>query len=391
MDERVEFIGLYLRGDYLMSELCREFGISRKTGYKYVERYRSRGIEGLVDCSRAARSHPNAVSEERVEGIIALRGLHQSWGPRKLRAWLMRHHPEVIWPASSTIGEILRRHGLVVPRRRSRRSVPYSEPFLGYDSPNDVWCADFKGWFRTGDGCRCDPFTLTDGHSRFLLRCQAVIKPDHMYVKPLFDAAFREYGLPRAIRTDNGPPFATITLGGLSKLSVEWIRLGIAPERIDPGEPSQNGRHERMHRTLKQETAKPPKASLRAQQQAFDCFRKEYNYERPHEALDQMTPGDFYSCSQRQLPLRLPEIEYPDHYVLRKVHSQGDLRWRSRQIYLSETLAGETVGLEQVSDRTWNIYFATLTLATLDDFTLQIQRPRPRKKNNYKQDNKEKN
>lgn len=384
MDERVEFIGLYRRGDYSMSELCREFGISRKTGYKYLERYRDKGIEGLVDCSRAPGRHPNAVPEEHVEEIITLRGSHPSWGPRKLGAWLIRHHPEVTWPAPSTIGEILSRHGLVVPRRRSRRSVPYSEPFVGYNSPNDVWCADFKGWFRTGDGSRCDPFTLTDGYSRFILRCQAVIRPDYTYVRPLFYAAFREYGLPRAIRTDNGPPFVTTTLGGLSRLSIEWIKLGIIPERIEPGKPAQNGRHERMHRTLKQETAKPPKPNPRTQQLAFDHFRREYNYERPHEALSQKVPADMYSLSPRQLPLRLSEIDYPDHYVLRKVHSQGDLRWKNRQIHLSETLAGETVGFEQVSDSSWDIYFATLKLATFDDQTLKMEKTRTGKRTRIK-------
>lgn len=384
MDERVEFIGMYLGGDYTVSELCHEFGISRVTGYKYIDRYREEGVEGLVDCSRAPQRHPNAISDGHVEVIVSLRGKHPTWGPRKLRAWLMRHHPETTWPASSTIGEILKRHGLVVPRRRSRRTVPYSEPFVGCDSPNDVWCADFKGWFRTGDGCRCDPFTLTDAHSRFILRCQAVVRPNYTYVKPLFDAAFREFGLPGAIRTDNGPPFATTTLRGLSKLSIEWIKLGIIPERIDPGEPSQNGRHERMHLTLKQETAKPPKLSLRAQQKAFDHFLKEFNNERPHEALDQMTPADIYSPSPRQLPLRLPEVEYPDYYVLRKVHPQGDLWWKGKQIYFSETLAGETVGLEQVSDRTWNIYFATLKLATLDDFTYKINKFNPERRKKIK-------
>lgn len=299
---------------------------------------------------------------------------------------MIRHHPETTWPVSSTIGEILKRHGLVVPRRRSRRTVPCNEPFVGYDSPNDVWCADFKGWFRTGDGSRCDPFTLTDGHSRFILRCQAVTKPDYTYVKPLFDAAFQEYGLPRAIRTDNGPPFVTTTLGGLSRLSIEWIKLGIIPERIEPGKPAQNGRHERMHRTLKEETAKPPKSNLRAQQRAFDLFLKEFNYERPHEALNQLTPADIYSASPIQLPLRLPEIVYPDYYVLRKVHSQGDLRWRNKQIHLSKTLAGETVGLEQISDRVWNIYFATLKLATLDDFTCKIEKLYPERRKKTKKE-----
>jgi len=380
MDQRVEFIGMYRRGEYTISELCREFGISRTTGYKYLDRYREGGLEGLLDRSRAPHRHPNAVPEEIVETILAVRGSHRTWGARKLRAHLMDRHSGRRWPAASTIGEILKRHGLVVPRRRTRRTVPYSRPFLGYDSANDVWCADFKGWFKTGDGSRCDPFTLTDGYSRFILRCQAVIRPNYTYVKPLFDAAFREYGLPCAIRTDNGSPFATTTIGGLSRLSIEWIRLGIVPERIDPGKPAQNGRHERMHRTLKQETAKPPEDSLSAQQKAFDHFQRVFNFVRPHEALDMMTPADLYSPSERQMPLRLPEIEYPDWYILRKVHSQGDIRWKNRQIYLSETLAGETVGLEQVSDRIWNIYFATLKLATLDALTYKVERIKTKKR-----------
>ena len=366
MDERLRFIGLCLGKENGMSALCGSFGISRKTGYKWLSRYRERGVEGLEDESRASHRHVNSVSPEVESEIVRLRGLHPHWGSRKLRSWFLSHRRRELWPAASTIGEILRRHGLVVRRRCRRKSPPYQEPFIGCDRPNAVWCADFKGWFRTGDGSRCDPFTLTDAYSRYLLRCQAVVRPDYESVRPLFQAAFQEYGLPAAIRTDNGSPFATVSVGGLSKLSIEWIKLGIIPERIAPGHPEQNGRHERMHRTLKAETATPASANLRRQQHRFDRFRQEYNGERPHEALGQKPPAQLYTPSFRPWPCRLPEIVYPDHYLLRKVHHRGDLRCRNTSIYLSETLIGETLGLDQQDERLFDVYFSWLKLGTLD-------------------------
>jgi transposase InsO family protein len=386
MDERIKFIGYYLKKEWSFSMLCREFGISRKTGYKYVNRYHKSGLDGLKDLSRAPYNHLNAVSPEIEEVILSLRSAHPTWGPRKLRAWLQSHQPLLNCPASSTMGEILKRHGLSVPRRRVHRTPPYTEPFAGCSSPNDVWCADFKGWFLTGDGCRCNPLTISDASSRFLIRCQAVDRPDFGHVKPIFEAAFLEHGLPLAIRTDNGVPFATITLGGLSQLSIWWLKLGIVPERIKPGHPEQNGRHERMHRTLKQETANPPKQTLRTQQMAFDRFRQEYNYERPHEALNQQPPGKSYGDSLRPYPLIIPEIVYPDYMKIRKVHHQGDLRWRGRQIYLSHSFAREYVGLNQIDDRFYDIYFDNIKLATLDDYTLKIIRPSHLRKTRKKKD-----
>ncbi len=380
MDERMKFMGLYLQGDWSMAELCCQFGIERKTGYKWVHRYAQEGFAGLAERSRAPRHHPNAVRPEVEAALVALRGRRPRWGPKKLRVKLEREEPTVAWPSCSTIGEILRRHGLVVPRRRKRRTPPYTEPFVTSVQPNDVWSADFKGWFRTGDGSRCDPFTLSDRASRFLLRCQAVLHPDEASVKPVFDAAFREFGLPRAIRTDNGPPFATTTVGGLSRLAIWWIKLGIVPERIEPAKPAQNGRHERFHRTLKEETASPPARTLRLQQRDFDQFRDYYNSERPHEALGQQTPASVYSPSARPYPRPLREITYPGGYVIRRVHPQGDLRWRSRQLYLSETLVGEDVGLDQVTDRLWNIYWGPMWLAVFDDQTGHLHHPKNKKK-----------
>ena len=375
MDEKVKFIGYYLEDEWSFAMLCREFGISRKTGYKYINRYHKFGIDGLNDLSRAPHNHPNAVPVEVEEAILSLRSAHPTWGPRKLQAWLKSHQPRINYPASSTMGEILKRHGLSVPRCRVRRTPPYTEPFMGCNSPNDVWCADFKGWFLTGDGCRCNPLTISDASSRFLIRCQIVDHSDFAHVKPIFEAAFLEHGLPLAIRTDNGVPFATTTLGGLSQLSIWWLKLGIIPERIEPGHPEQNGRHERMHRTLKQDTANPPKQTLRTQQMAFDRFREEYNFERPHEALNQQPPGKSYYDSPRPYPLIIPKIEYPDYMKIRKIHHQGDLRWRGRQIYFSKTLAREDVGLKQVDERFYDIYFDNIKLATLDDYKFKIKRP----------------
>lgn len=385
MDEKVKFIGYYLRDEWSFSMLCREFGISRKTGYKYINRYQKSGVDGLKDVSRAPHNHPSAVSLDVEAMILSLRSAHPTWGPRKLQAWLHSHQPRMNCPASSTIGEILKRHGLTVPRRRVRRTPPYTKPFASCSSPNDVWCADFKGWFLTGDGCRCNPLTISDASSRFLIRCQAVDRSGFAHVKPIFEAAFMEYGLPIAIRTDNGVPFATITLGGLSQLSIWWLKLGIIPERIEPGHPEQNGRHERMHRTLKQDSAHPPKSTLRTQQKAFDQFREEYNYERPHEALNQQPPAMSYCDSLRAYPMIIPEIVYPDHMKIRKIHGQGDLRWRNRQIYLSETFAGEYIGLSQIDDRFYEIYFDNIKLAILDDYKFKIIRPaNKRKRNNTK-------
>ena len=390
MDERMKFIGMYLGHELSMAALCQEFVISRKTGYKLIRRYIEEGPIGLADRSRAPHTQPHAVSEQLEEAVLAARRAHPTWGPKKLRAWLQRWHATAKWPAASTIGQILSRHGLTVPRRRSRKTRVYDQPFVGCNHPNAVWSADLKGWFVTGDGRRCDPLTITDNYSRYLFRCQAVKNVDHCSIQPVFEAAFREYGLPHAIRTDNGPPFASTTVGGLSRLSIWWLKLGIVPERIEPGKPSQNGRHERMHRTLKQETATPPRRTWRAQQRAFDYFREEYNQDRPHEAIDQHTPADLYYSSVQPYPQFLPEMTYPEEYVTRKVYDKGSIVWNCRLIYLSETLGGELVGLRQVSDRLWDIYFGPVKLAQLDSHEKRlIHLPRRQKKNKFNEENKE--
>jgi transposase InsO family protein len=297
--------------------------------------------------------------------VLAARRQHPTWGPRKLLAWLERQHRQRVFPAASTVGELLKRHGLVKARRRTARPTPYTQPLSHCHEPNDVWCTDFKGSFCTGDGVRCHPLTISDGASRFLVRCEALAAERFELVQPVFIAAFGELGLPRAIRSDNGPPFASI--GGLSRLAVWWVKLGIRPERIEPAHPEQNGRHERMHRTLKHETAAPPQPNLRRQQRAFTEFRHEYNQERPHQALDQKTPASVYRASPRRLPSTLARIEYPSGYEVRSVRRSGAIKWRGGEIHISEALLGEPIALEPIDDGLWLVRFSFVELGVIDE------------------------
>lgn len=375
MNERVKFIASYLENDESFSALCERFEVSRKTGYKWVERYDAGGVRSLVDRSRAPRSHPHAVPAETVAALVAARRRHPRWGPRKLLVVLRRQQPQLDLPVASTAGEILRRNGLVRARRRRRCSSPYAKRLGGYDKPNAIWCADFKGHFPVDDA-RCHPLTITDGFSRFLLRCRALDRPLSEPSRSIFESAFREFGLPDAIRTDNGAPFSTLAPGGLSRLAIWWIRLGIRPERIMPGRPDQNGRHERMHSTLKAETAKPPRISFRAQQRAFDSFRQEYNHVRPHEGIGQATPASLYRPSARPYPARLPQPQYPAHFRIERVYPNGVISTMSTQWYLSNCLAGELVGLEEVDDDRWKVYFGPIELGVLDGKSSKSRRDR---------------
>jgi putative transposase len=367
MEERFKFIQEHHKGEESFAELCRRYEVSRKTGYKWVERYRAEGLEGLRDQSRAADRHPNEVPQEVAEEVLEMRRRHPHWGPAKLQARLQREAPKITWPSPSTIGEILKRAGLTVPRKYRRRATPSQSPLREAAAANQVWSADFKGWFRCGDGSRCDPFTMTDGYSRFLLRCQAVEGVDERSVRGVMEAAFREYGLPETIRTDNGEPFASVGLGGLSRLSMWWIKLGIQPERIRPGKPQQNGRHERMHRSLKQATAQPPAANLRRQQESFDRFRQEYNWERPHGALQMKTPAELYVPNGRSYPSRLGEPEYSGEWEVRSVGSCGTIRWRHAKLFVSKVLAGERIGLEPVEEGQWKLWFFEHAIGTFDE------------------------
>jgi putative transposase len=357
------------QGQVNVAELCRVFGISRQAGHGWIRRYQDarHDLQALARRSRRPHASPTAIAEDVQDVVVAARKQHPRWGPRKLRAWLMARSPRVPMPSASAIGAILKRRGLVTPRRRRRRhAVPVTQPFAACDRPNAVWCVDFKGWFRTHDQERCYPLTLIDAYSRYLLRCEGVAEPNGREVEYIFDSAFREFGLPAAIRSDNGPPFASTGAGGLTQLSVWWLRLGIRLERIEPGKPQQNGRQERFHLTLKLEV--PPAASLRPQQRAFDFFRREYNHERPHEALRQATPASVYEPSGRHYPcpLERPADAYPYAHACR-ADKDGFIRWNRHRTFISSALAHETVSLLPGADTCWNVHFGPILLGSLDD------------------------
>lgn len=381
VDERKAFVTAWLRQEQSFSSLCRYFNISRPTGYKWIERFSMDGNAGLVDQSRAPVTQPKAIPEALRSRILELRAEHPRWGPKKLKSFLERRWPSLAWPARSTIGELLRREGLSQPRPARRRTIPHSEPLAHAAAPNDVWCADFKGWFLTGNGQRCDPLTITDAYSRYLLRCRATPKTDGPHVREIFTAAFAEFGLPLAIRTDNGPPFGSTGLAGLSRLAVWWIHLGIRPERIEPGCPQQNGRHERFHETLKAETASPPKWTLAAQQHRFAEFQDEYNHVRPHEALGQRTPDRFFRPSPRKFPDSLPDLAYPFECYLRRISAAGHLGWKCHQVYLSVLLDGEDVALRPLEDGLFEVFFGPLLLGWFDEpsATFTPVKPPPRR------------
>jgi putative transposase len=365
MNERVKFIAAYLEEDEALSDLCKIFNISRKTGYKWIARYEAKGVVALADQSRAPHSHPNSVSKDVVRLLLSEREKHPNWGPKKLVIVLERKYPRLILPVPSTVGQILKRNGCIKKRRRRIYSAPNPELLRQYNAPNSVWCADFKGHFPVG-GKRCNPLTISDGFSRYLIRCEGLRRPLHDFAKPVFESAFREYGLPDAIRTDNGAPFSTLAPGGLSRLAIWWIKLGIRPERIMPGRPDQNGRHERMHRTLKAEAAHPPRTNFKLQQRAFDKFVQEYNYERPHESLAQQTPASAYQKSTRSFPKRLPDVEYPSHFKVFKTYPNGVISFNHTQWITSSVLKDEWVGLEEVADDRWKVYFGPIALGILD-------------------------
>jgi transposase len=374
VERRQQFVREYGSGDWTMTELCQAHGISRPTGYEVLRRYQREGERGLEEQSRAPGRHPNQTPREIEEQVLELRRRHPRWGPRTLRGRLRDTQPQTGWPAASTIGALLDREGLTLHRRRRRKTEPYTRPLGSATEPNRIWCADFKGWFRTGDGARIDPLTITDACSRYLLRCQAVEKMDTARVQAIFEAAFRECGLPLAIRTDNGAPFASRAIAGLSRLAVWWMKLGIVPERIQAGHPEQNGRHERMHRTLAEETASPPAANRRAQQRAFDEFRYVFNQERPHQALELRTPSSCYEPSPRPYPARVPEPEYGSAMAVRKVRQRGVFTWKHQNVFLSEVLEGERVGLLPIDERYYRVYLADFPLARFDSYRLRVER-----------------
>lgn len=368
MDERLQFVRDAQRDHFTMSELCARYGVSRRIGYKWLARYEAEGRRGLADRTHVPHHCPHKISAATEELLITARLAHPHWGARKLLAALARQHPRLrTWPAASTVADLLARRGLVQKRHPRRKPVHPGVVRPVADAPNELWTADFKGQFRTGDGRYCYPLTLADLHSRYLLSCRGLLSTQTVTAKPIFEHAFRTYGLPLAIRTDNGVPFATQAIHGLSYLNVWWMRLGILHQRSRPGCPQDNGAHERMHRTLKRQAIKPVRASCAAQQRNFEAFRHEYNEDRPHERLQQQTPASRYQSSARAYPERLPPLEYPGHFQMKKITTGGTFRFQQRLLYLANAMVDQHIGLEETDDGIWAIHFNTVLLATFDE------------------------
>ena len=374
MDERLQFLADHQRGLYAMTELCARYGVSRKTGYKWLARYAAEGPAGLRDRSHAPHRCPHRIGEGLAALLLTARRAHPTWGPAKLVQYLAPRHPAVEdWPAVSTVADLLARHGLVRKRRRRHRPVvhPGVVP-IATAAPNDLWKADFKGHFRTRDGVNCYPLTVADQHTRFLVAVQGLPSTRGAGVRRVFERAFRELGLPAAIRTDNGVPFATTGLHGLSQLNVWWLRLGIQHQRIRPASPQENGAHERMHKTLKAEATRPPRGNLAAQQRAFAAFRAEFNAERPHSALGGATPAARYAPSPRPYPTRLPALEYPGHFTVKRVTNAGTIRFTHRLLFLAHALAPHRVGLEEIDDGLWSLYLGPVLLGRIDEHEMRV-------------------
>ena len=371
VNERMKFVVAHQSSVWSMSELCRRYGISRETGYTWLERFRQEGPAGLEDRSHAPR-RPRRMTEEMEGLLLSAKDKHPHWGPRKVRVWLASRHPGLLLPAASTVGELLKRRGLVKPRSRPSGYTPPPRKPLEVDAPNQVWAGDFKGQFRTRDGRYCYPLTATDAHTRFLLCCYGLRSTRADGALAGLEAAFRAYGLPEAIRTDNGYPFAMATTLGLTQLNVWWTKLGIRHDRIQPGRPEQNSRHERMHRTLKAETASPPGRDLVDQQERFDRFREEFNTERPHEALNLKTPSSAYQASARPMPSQLPKPEYDGHFEVRRVRTNGRIQFLGRDIFVSDILIGEHLALEEVDDGIWAVRFYRRLLGRLSERTGRV-------------------
>lgn len=364
---REEFVQNALSGRFPVTALCNAYGISEKTGHKWLNRFKEEGTPGLSDRSHVPHEVPHRISDALRREILSLREKHPTWGPRKLRVVLGRRSPRVCLPAASTIGEVLRREGCVRPSKRSRRGfgLPMDSGLTKACAPNDIWTTDFKGEFRLQSGSYCYPLTAQDDSSRYVIGTTALSSTATLPVQIAFTRHFEEFGLPLVIRSDNGVPFASPrSIGRLSKLSVWWIKLGIRPERIEPAHPEQNGKHERMHKTLKAEATRPPSRSLTEQQVRFDRFRGEYNNDRPHESLNQETPASRYSPSTRAFSTALAGFDYPSHFEVRLVYTNGMVHFRRRKFFLSAALAAEEIGMEEIDDDLWRVTFGPLVLGT---------------------------
>jgi putative transposase len=373
MHQKTQFIADYLREIYTFSELCERYRISRKTGYKWIKRFIEEGPPGLKERRRSPRCIPHRTDQKVIDALLELRHRHPSWGAKKLLVKLQQRKPNWILPARSTVYDLLRPYG-VIKKQRRRRSVGHpGKPQRQALAPNDIWCADFKGQFRLGNGQYCYPLTVTDQYSRFLLVCQALPSTALDGAKPVFNRIFREFGLPRFIRSDNGTPFAANSLARLSTLSAWWVQLGVLPDLIEPGKPQQNGRHERMHRTLKDETTRPAANTFQGQQRKFNAFVREFNDERPHEALDMRTPASQYTPSSRPLPSTITPFEYPDHFEVRYVSANGGMRWNHRWVNVSQTCRGQHIGLEEIDHQLWDVHYGPIKLGRFHEHSMKIE------------------
>lgn len=375
MDERVSFIADHTSGLWTMTELCERYEISRKTGYKWLDRYRQEGPAGLVERSHAPHMHGRATPQCMVDAIVGLRRERPSWGPRKIIGKLVERQPGIAWPTPSTVGAILKRAGLVCGRRVRRRAPPRLGELTVPQHANHVWGIDHKGWIRLRDGTRVEPLTVTDGFSRYLISVGATGSTEYAEAKPLIERAFRDHGLPEVIRSDNGSPFASTGITGLTRLSVWWIKLGVRHERIDPGHPQQNGSHERFHLTLL-EAMRPLAANRAVQARRFASFARDFNEERPHEALGQRTPASVYRRSPRSMPARLAEPDYPSGAVVRQVRSNGEIKWGGDFVHICSALAGETVAVEETEDGHWRVRFFDVPIVIIDRDTRKPRRYR---------------
>jgi len=373
MDQKTQFISDYIRDYYNFTELCERYGISRKTGYKWIERYHAEGPPGLKERSRAPKGNPQRTPQKIVDALLELRQKHPTWGAKKLLDKLSERQPSWKLPARATVYDLLKPYG-VIPKRR-RRSKPGHSGYSRIQAlqPNDVWCTDFKGQFKMGNGHYCYPLTVTDQFSRFIPVIKSLPSTATVGVKPIFTRIFQEYGLPKYMRSDNGVPFATTALCRLSALSAWWIQLGIIPDLIEPGKPQQNGQHERMHRTLKDETTRPPGYSSPAQQRKFNAFVQEFNHERPHEGIDMKRPAQLFEPSPRQMPSKIKPFEYPDRYEVRYVSGNGGIRWNNQWVCVSHVCHGQYVGFEEIDYKVWNVFYGPVKIGIFHEHKLKIE------------------
>ena len=365
LEQRVGLLADYDTGAFSVTELCARYGVDRSTFYLWWSRREAGAADWFADRSHAPRDCPHRTSSAEEAAVVAVRRRFPHFGPKKIRAWLASREPERSWPAASTMGDILKRAGLVSARRVRRRAVESEPQPIWPSAPNMEWACDFKGWFRTGDGRRCDPLTVTDAYSRYLIDVR-IVDQTIATVLPVFERLFRDHGLPHAMRCDNGPPFGSDGAGGLTRLSAWWLKLGVRPHFIRPASPQDNGRHERMHRDLKAQTSRPASATLGAQQARFDQFRRHYNEERPHEAIDQVTPASLWRPSRRSMPERLQEVWYDANHDTRRVLASGDIKWRQDRVFIGEALAGELVGVVDGDDGCHLVRFCDADIGVID-------------------------